>query len=129
MQFINNSPSWYLFLAFGISFYYAYRGFRGCWIGFARTNESEKKESRRQFTKSEIVSIYWVHDMLFHFICSLAGFFALLVAKYLFDSLLASQTFDTGKSILLVFSFLFGIIGVTDQLPVLIPQGKIPSFK
>jgi hypothetical protein len=61
----------------------------------------------------------------FHFICSVAGFFTLLVAKKLYESLVSSESFDTGKSVLLAFAFLFGIIGVTGQLPALIQQGKI----
>jgi hypothetical protein len=83
----------------------------------------------RKFKPWEIISVFCVHDALFHFICSMAGFITLFVANSLYESLRSTESFDTGKSLLLAFAFLFGVIGVTGQLPQLLLQGKIPYMK
>jgi hypothetical protein len=106
-----------------LSCYYAYRGYRGNWIAHREANEKRAKEHR--LSTSAIVSIFCVHDMLFHFFCSLAGFLALFIAGTLYESLTSAETFDTGKSVLLIFAFLFGIAGATGRLPQLIQQGKV----
>jgi hypothetical protein len=59
----------------------------------------------------------------------MAGFITLFVANSLYESLRSTESFDTGKSLLLAFAFLFGVIGVTGQLPQLLLQGKIPYMK
>lgn len=75
------------------------------------------------------MSIFCTHDMLFHFFCSLAGFLALFIGNTLYESLNSNQAVDTGKSVLLVFAFLFGVVGATGQLPQLILQGKVPGLR
>lgn len=127
MSVLDGVPSWYRFIAIAFSCYYAYRGYRGNWI--AQLRENEKRPEGSRLSKSAIVSIFCVHDMLFHFLCSLAGFLALFVASNLYESLASRQEYDTGKSVLLVFSFLFGVVGVTGQLPHLILQGKLPGLR
>ena len=101
--------------------YYAYRGFRGNWIAQLRENEKLPEASR--LSKSAIVSIFCVHDVLFHFFCSLGGFLTLFIASTLYESLASAQQVDAGRSVLLVFSFLFGLVGATGQLPQLILRG------
>jgi len=126
MSVLNGVSPLYYVVGITLSCYYAYRGYVGNWIAMAQKNAEIPP---RRFARWEIISVYCIHDMLFHFICSVAGFFALLVVNHLFESLVSVSPFDTGKSLLLVFSFLFGIIGVTGQLPPLIQQGKLPFVK
>jgi hypothetical protein len=128
MSILDGIPAWYFVVAIAFSCYYAYRGYRGNWIAFAQRNEVIP-EGKRKFLKWEIISIYCVHDMLFHFICSLAGFFTLLVAYNVYEQFVSDQDCEAGRSVLLVFSFLFGVIGVTGQLPPLIQLGKLPNLK
>ena len=132
---LNEVHVCYWALAFALSFYNAFRGYWGNWIAMIRKNEAIEYRNEKDKTKFrkwkpwEIVTVYSFHDALFHFICSVAGFVALVVAKELYDSLASTQSFDTAMSVLLAFAFLFGIIGVTGQLPPLIQQGKFPYTK
>jgi hypothetical protein len=127
MSVFDGIPCWYYFIALAFSCYYAYRGYRGNWI--AQHRENLKRTDADKLSKSTIVSIFCVHDMIFHFICSLAGFLVLFVANSLYETLTLDQEFDTGRSVLLVFAFLFGIVGSTGQLPQLILQGKVPGIR
>jgi hypothetical protein len=127
MSALDGIPCWYQLVAIAFSCYYAYRGYRGNWIAQRQANE-QRPEGHR-LSKSTIVSVFCVHDMLFHFFCSLAGFLALFIADTLYESLASEQAFDTGKSVLLVFAFLFGVVGATGQLPQLILQGKLPGLR
>jgi hypothetical protein len=127
MSILSQIPWWYAVVALIFSCYYGYRGYRGNWIAQRRAND-ERKEGQRLST-SAIVSIFCVHDMLFHFFCSVAGFLALFIANTLYESLVAAETFDTGKSVFLIFAFLFGVIGATGQLPQLLLQGKVPGLR
>jgi len=127
MSVFDQIPSWYFVVALAFSCYYAYRGYMGNWI--AQRAENEKRAEALRLSKSTIVSIFCVHDMLFHFFCSLAGFLALSIARILYHALVARPEFDTGRSVLLVFAFVFGFVGATGQLPQLILQGKVPGLK
>lgn len=128
MCYLCEIPPWYAVLAILLSSYYAYRGFMGNWIAISQRNESIP-EGKRKIKNWETISVFCIHDMFFHFICAMAGFFTLYVAKDLYNSLVSSESFDTGKSLVLTFSFLFGIIGITGQLPPLIQLGKFPGLK
>jgi hypothetical protein len=128
MLILNEIPTWYIVIAIIFSSYYAYRGFMGNWIAMVQRNEDIKND-KRKFKNWEIISVFCIHDMFFHFICSLAGFFTLLVAKDLYQSLPSSESIDAGNSVLLAISFLFGVVGVTGQLPPLIQLGKFPGVK
>jgi hypothetical protein len=43
--------------------------------------------------------------------------------------IIPQKGFDAGNSIILIFVSLFGLIGITGQLPQLLLQGKIPWIK
>jgi len=122
MPTLSSIPYWYWFGAIILSLYHAYRGFHVNWVARVRENENIKY---RKWEDWEIISVFSFPD--FHFICSLAGFITLVVAKSFYESLDSTGSFDTGKSVLLVFAFLFETIGVTGQLPSLIQQGKFPK--
>jgi NhaP-type Na+/H+ or K+/H+ antiporter len=115
----------YWVVAVLFSLYNAYRGYMGNWFAWAQKNEA----ITRKFKRWEMHAVFHVHDALFHFICSMAGFITLAVAINLYESLVSAESFDTGKSVLLVSAFLFGIVGITGQLPTLIPQGKLFGVK
>jgi hypothetical protein len=51
--------------------------------------------------------------------------FPLIRPSFALCLVVSLESFDTGKSVLLAFAFLFGIIGVTGQLPALIQQGGV----
>jgi hypothetical protein len=129
MSSLTDAPCWFWLITLFISGYHAYRGFEIQRIWAIQQNQQLRAEITRRYSGTEIVILRCVEDMLFHLVCSLSGFISLLVAKTLYDSFAQSQTIDTGTSILLIFSFLIGIIGVSGQLPPLIQMGKIPGIK
>jgi hypothetical protein len=51
------------------------------------------------------------------------------IARTLYETWFPRPEFDTGRSVLLVFSFAFGFVGASGQLPQLILQGKVPGLK
>ena len=120
-------PVWYWVVAVLFSAYYAFRG----WVGnrVAARVENEKRSQSARYDEWVIKWVFSAHDALFHFVCSMAGFCALFVANTLYESLIAGSTFDAARSVLLVFTFLFGLVGVTGQLPQLILQGKFPGLR
>ncbi len=128
MVLISGMPCWYWLVAILCSCYYAYRGYVGNWVAFVQKNEAIP-EGKSKYPKWVVVSVYCLHDMIFHFVCSMAGFLTLHVAYNLSESVVSVQGSDAGKSILLVFCFLFGVVGVTGQLPSLIQQGKLPGLR
>mgnify|MGYP001616990682 CR=1 FL=1 len=115
------APWWYLVVGILVSLYHGYRGFMIQWhFGIPSTEK---------FRGAVRILILCVEDTLFYVVCSVAGFLALLAANHLYETVSNIQTIDAGRSILLVFAFSIGIIGITGQLPNLIQQGKIPGVK
>ncbi len=118
--------AWYL-LAIILSCYHAYRGFMVQWIYANQQNQQLPAEVTRKWSKKEIIVIRCVEDAIFHFICSVFGFLSLSISSCLYESWICAKELDSGKSLLLIFCFLFGIIGISGQLPPLIQLGKFPK--
>ncbi|MBW1796032.1 MAG: hypothetical protein JRJ38_16685 [Deltaproteobacteria bacterium] len=129
MPSLAETPLWYLGVMFLLSIYHAYRGFMLQWIFAHQQNQEAAKNNLREWSKAEIVVVRCVEDALFYFVCSLAGFFALHVAGSLWKLHGQCEAIDTGASVLIVVSFLIGIIGVSGQLPPLIQLGKFPGVR
>jgi hypothetical protein len=117
----------YWTIAIVLSHYYAYRGYMGNWFNMRELDE--KRSEKHKLSDGQIISVFCIHDALFHFVSSLAGFLVLALAFTIYGSFDFSKPIDAGKSIMLTFSFLFGFIGATGQLPLLILQGKLPFLK
>jgi hypothetical protein len=104
-------PTWDLVVAILLTLYNAFRGGMGNWIAMVRKNEGV--QTPRKSKTRAIVILYSLHDALFHLIYSLAGLVSLLVAQELYDSSASAESFDAGKSVLLAFACLFGIVRIT----------------
>jgi len=91
--------------------------------------EARVVNADKQWKLWEKVMILYIHDFVFRFVCTIAGFLALYVSYHLL--LKAPHIFElsAGTALLLVFSFLIGIIGVGGQLHYVILMGKWPSAK
>jgi len=122
MSFFTDIPWWYYILAIILSLYHGYRGFMVQWIIANQQNQQLPKEITRKWSKPEIIVIRCIEDAIFHFICSISGFLVLLISIHLLENL------DETKSVLLIFSFLFSIIGISGQLPPLIQLGKLQNI-
>lgn len=103
----------FIFLAVAVSAYQGYRGFMFQWV-----TAKEPFATRK-------VSLLCLSDMLFYAASSAAGFVALYFAYRLSVLLPDPANIAVGTSVLLIFLAVFGLLGVTGQLPYLIQQGKV----
>jgi hypothetical protein len=105
------------FFALGglVTLYQAYRGFMFQWL---------LPEARR-WSKSQRVLLLCLSDSLFYGICAASGVFALHLAAELSSRLRNPSDIALGTSVLLAFLALWGVLGITGQLPVLLQQGKL----
>ena len=88
------------------------------------TEISRLRSSPKIASRLAIVTIPWTGN---NSKTLMSGFLAFRVSIYLFESLTCTENLDSAISILLIFSFLFGIIGISGQLPPLIQLGKFPK--
>ena len=110
-----------------LSPYYAYRGYEDNWFRQRELNAERKIAKLEVLSSRDIITVYCIPDAIFHFLSSITGFFVLCVVFKMYQSLkFDDPTLDTGTSLLLALSFVFGIIGALGQLPQLILQGKVP---
>ena len=116
MGLISGIPCGYLAIAVAWAIY---QGFRG--IVETRLNNRDKKWDAWQ----KIV-VLDIHDFVFRFVCTLAGFFALFVAYQIAETIHDVAQVSTGSGALLVLSFLIGVIGVGGQLHYVVLLGKWP---
>ena len=114
---LSDVPYWYIAVAILVSAYQAYRGFMFQWI---LANEEI-------WTKPQRVVLLCLADTIFYLLCTLAGFVSLFLVYHLTNQLSFFSQLQVGSALLLIFLILFGILGVTGQLPHLLQQGKFPG--
>ena len=114
---LRELPCWYVTVAIVWSFYQGARG-----VVETRLNNRDKK-----WEWWEKVIVLDIHDFAFRFVCTMAGFLALYVSYRLIAEVPSTFELSAGTSLLLVFSFLIGVIGVGGQLHYVILMGKWPK--
>ena len=124
-EIINKIPLWYLGLALLISIYYGIRGIMEFRILSKQWSSYVNKES----SLIERIMILYIQDFLFKFITTMSGFMALFVACYVFPSTTEIKEIGWGNVLLLIFLFIWGIIGIGGYLTHLIATGKFPQIK
>jgi hypothetical protein len=109
------SYSLFMFVAIAVvvSVYQGYRGFM-----FQKVGDRTPYEDRK-------VSLLCISDMIFYVVSCASGFVALYFAYQLSVLLPDPANIAMGTSVLLIFLAVFGLLGVTGQLPFLIQQGKL----
>lgn len=120
-------PGWYWALATGASLYYGARGVVGQRIAAEQLNASLKAAKGRQWEPWEVLFVRYIQDFIFHFVCSYAGFLALFVAIATLQEPVSFSQLQPGTAVLVVFSFLLGLVGVCGQLPHLLLEGRFPK--
>ncbi len=113
----------FFFLVLGLllSLYQGYRGFMFQWI----RSDAPFKE----WSKPRKVLLLALADGLLYFATSVSGFIALVLCFELSARIPDPASIAIGTATLLVFLAVYGILGVTGQLPYLIQKGKLlPSF-
>ncbi len=120
---LTQIPSWYIIVAAIFSLYYGWRGGHANYSMLAGIKDDKNVVNIqvRYLSKTKIFLIYSLHDFISHVLCSLSGFLAL----YILSQCLVIKT--TADSIFVVFLSLYSIVGITDLLPQLLPQGKFPG--
>ncbi len=132
MPSINDVPYWYLILAIALSAYQGYRGFKFQWI-FAKEKKNQESAAATDQQKEQItwtlpqkISLLCIADMFFYLITTLLGFIALFLSYNVLSQIQSLTEAGAGLSALLIFFIVFGVLGVSGQLPYLIQQGKFP---
>jgi predicted PurR-regulated permease PerM len=81
----------------------------------------------RQWQTWEVVLVRYVQDFIFHVVCALAGFLGLFFSVAALQEFKALAEVPAGAAVLIVFSFLLGLVGVCGQLPFLLLEGRFPK--
>ena len=119
IDIISKMPCWYVILIFIFSFYYATRGIINYTVNL--------KASGSNYNDFEKIYIFYIQEFIFKVVITVSSFIALFVANDIFSSIKINDI-TSGTSILLIFLFLWGIIGVSGYLTHLIFLGKLPSI-
>ena len=125
LEIINKIPLWYWILALSISTYYGIRGIMEFRILYKQWPSYVNRES----SLIERIMILYIQDFLFKFITTMSGFMALFVACYIFPSTTEIKEIGSGNALVLIFLFIWGIIGIGGYLTHLIATGKFPQIK
>jgi len=120
MDLLNQPQFWYF--AFGI-LWSIFQGVRGV-VETRLTNPHA-----RAWKPWERIVVLYVHDFAFRFVCTMAGFASLYMSVALFDEIGPDSELSTGDALLMLFSFLVGVVGVGGQLHYVILLGKWPPAK
>lgn len=75
---------------------------------------------------TEVWLLRAIADGLLYLLTTLAGFVSLLLAYRILDRAPSLDAISGGTATVFVFLALFGVLGVTGQLPHLLQQGKWP---
>ena len=118
-EIIIKMPCWYILLAVLFSLYYAIRG----------VVEQKVINIIVTISATEKTIIFYIQDFLFKFIITMSSFVALFAANYIFPSKTEINSISIGHIILLIFLFVWGIIGACGYLTLFISRGKIPRIK
>lgn len=92
----------------------------------ALMDEQEKKFVIYAKTNCQIWWLRAIPYYIFYFVTTFSGFIALFFVYYVLANICNIKDISGGTAALLIFSVLFGLLGVTGQLPNLLEQGKFP---
>lgn len=129
MDSLNQIPCWYILIGIIWSIYQGVRGAIEHRLNyeaqFYNDSNQNSKIQKPKWKRWEKWVILYVHDFAFRFICTISGFVALYLAYTLAGDKM--QGITSGASVLIVFLFLIGIIGIGGQLHYVILMGKLPK--
>ena len=118
------------------SAYYAIRGLMEKQIQCAETTFNQTlMEKQIQciediiLNKTQKYIIFYIQEVLFKIIVTISSFLSLFIAYYILSSLKSCNDIGTGTAVLLIFLFIWGIIGASGYLTLFIALGKIPNMK
>jgi len=118
-ELLYTMPWWYYAALILLSLYYAVRG-----VVFEFVNYKEAPLSTAQK-----VIIFYIQEFLFKIVFTASSFLALMIAYKIFSSLKSLNDISAGTAVLLVFLFVWGVLGLSGYLTGLILAGKFPGIK
>jgi len=124
MDLLSEMPPWYLGVAILWSACQGYRGTQEHKLSNAGKKDDEGKLQKWQ----DRWIILYLHDFVFRSVCTMGGFIALFVAYRLMTNIDINEL-PAGGSLLLIFLFFVGVIGVGGQLHYIILFNKFPWQK
>lgn len=128
---IFDFPFSHPFIYWGIaSFMSLYQGIRGILI--QRHNVSVENAGleaaqppKRQWTLTEQIIVHRIHDFVFNYVCSIAGYIALYAICNIFLGINDLLKIEIGTGIILSFLTLVSLAGISGLLPPLLFLGKL----
>jgi hypothetical protein len=129
MNNLLSLPCLYLVLAIIISLYQGYRGYMFQWLyAIEKGSEEEKKPenaSKLKWTRNQKIFLLCIADMLLYIISTFLGFLALFLSYRILSEV--PDLFDIGGGLtaLLIFLIIFGLLGISGQLPNLMQKAEL----
>ena len=120
-EIFMNIPWWYSAITIVFALYYAIRGVMEKMIN--------QKISNNSWSRTQKIVIDYIQEFLFKIIITFSGFLALFGGSYILSSIKSIDAISVGTAALLIFLFVWGIIGVSGYLTWLIVIGKFPFSK
>lgn len=122
VSLLESPPCWYWGVGIVVSGYQAVRG-----VVFQRQHARVQKDAQKENdpttfalgaqSETEIWLLRAIADGLLYLLSTLAGFVALLVAYRILDGVPSLESLTGGVATIFIFLALFGVLGVTGQLP------------
>ena len=131
MNLFETPACWYTLVAIIISAYQAARGvvFQLQYARAQRQAQKDKDPSTFALgaqSNAQIWLLRAISDGFLYLLSTLSGFLSLLVAYRILDRAPSLDGISGGAATVFIFLALFGVLGVTGQLPHLLQQGKWP---
>jgi hypothetical protein len=127
MDVLSGPPIWLIGLAIVISLYQGVRGFYFQWIHTEDQNRLVTplgSSVGSQVGRCAAISMRCIPDAILYLVSTAGGFAGLFLAYQLLLAMPAANDISAGAAGLFVFLVLFGLLGVTGQLPHLLQAGR-----
>ncbi len=131
MKIFSEAPFCYVVIALFWSFYQGYRGAVEHKLFYNQKTYVEATKEWRDsrspdWTCCQQFIVLYLHDFVFRFVCTMAGFVSLYFAYYLLNTFEVKDLvqLSAGSSALIASAFIVGVIGVGGQLHHVILLGK-----
>jgi len=121
MEVLSKLPCAYV--AIGL-LWSGYQGVRGI-VETRLANTGRPGSAAENWEPWERLVVLYVHDFIYRFVCTAAGFLALFVAKLALDGM-SMEAPSSGGLVFVAGAFLIGVVG---QLHYVILLGKLPGVK
>lgn len=118
-ELLSKMPYWYYPALILFSLYYAVRG----------VIEQTIILKDKDLTLTQKVIVFYIQDFLFKIVFTTSSFISLAIAYNIFYSLKSLNDISAGTTALLIFLFVWGVLGLSGYLTGLILAGKFPGIK